>query len=727
MKKAIIFPVVLLVFLSIFQKGNAEENRAQKYPIGNPGIRMTYSLEGDELPQSVVRKFELIVGAVEEDSGTLSQWFQLDAEKENKQRFTVWILASAYPSASLCIGKKETLRYIFSEVDLLPVEFVDQGDGTPILPTSGVWEYLLPRTEDGGSPLLPLAERVKYLGQEYVLERKEQGSILQVPRETMTISLTPDLLIGVPHNSKVKDETRRYDESDYEYVEFTRANYREMIKNGMNVFNVNAKQVKWIKQENIYYWGIGGDDISYPEDLYRSNYIGPAIFFDEPMVHVRDQVLRPKFKEDPTLRKRITPEIYFEEFKKEYHEAQQERSTTQFIKGLAQRDDVALGDMEFLQQNVYSWETMISSSLYQLSEGNGAPPAAIVFEPPGRFGAKRVLPELNMCFECQIPVSSPKNLLGIIMGFVRGAARVTDKEWGISIYGAVLRSEAYWLMTHAYEQGGTHFFFWDSYELAAVPYGEYLSLSRNLRDHAKRFPRHNLKRINRDAETAIVLPVGYNLGHVKMGIGNFSGLPELNMERRNELGVKYRDVMNNFYIEIERCIRLGVEYDLFWNLDGLELDGYREIVLIRKDGNIEVLQDGNRTVLESARIPERPEGDPPQLSVAVEIERKEDSNWVRALAQVSEGDAPIYYTQGANKDGIYRNTYVLWELYGPEEEDYTDFWKDRWDIQVVEEGDSAAVAIDFQINKPGAYRLRVSACDAAGRSTVVWNNIHIEK
>ena len=83
---------------------------------------------------------------------------------------------------------------------------------------------------------------------------------------------------------------------------------------------------------------------------------------------------------------------------------------------------------------------------------------------------------------------------------------------------------------------------------------------------------NSLEKLKNAAEVAILIPTGYNLGHVKMGIGNFSGLPELNMERKNSYGVKYRDVMNNFYIEIERCIRLGVEYDLFWNMENLELN-----------------------------------------------------------------------------------------------------------------------------------------------------------
>ena len=70
------------------------------------------------------------------------------------------------------------------------------------------------------------------------------------------------------------------------------------------------------------------------------------------------------------------------------------------------------------------------------------------------------------------------------------------------------------------------------------------------------------------------MPPGYNLGHVAMGKGSLWGIGELNLERLNRKGVKYRTVMGNFFIEIERCIRLGVAYDLLWDVEGLQLSGY---------------------------------------------------------------------------------------------------------------------------------------------------------
>jgi glycerophosphoryl diester phosphodiesterase len=698
----------------------------KEYPLGKPGLSLGYSSKQKELPGSVVREFELVLGAVEIIDGIHYQWLQLNAEKENSQTYSLWILTSAYPSPSREIAQQNILRYLLSSDDSEALEFTDQSSGNSVLPGSGVWEYLLPRSANGNNPIHSPERIVKYLGLEYQLESRKQSIVPAIPHETHCISLTPDLLIGVPHNSKMKDETRRYDESDYEYVLLTEDNYSEMIRNGMNVFNVNSRQLKWIEKEDVYYWGIGGEDISYPESLYRSNYLGQALFMDEPMVHTRDHALRPKFKTDPSLRLRINPQLFFEEFKKEYHKSKYEGFTVQLLKGLANRPDVDIGDMDFLQANVYSWETMVSSAIYQLSEGDRSPPSAMVFEPPGRYGARRVIPELNMCFDCQIPVDDPHHLFGIIKGFLRGAARLTGKEWGVSIYGQVDRADAGWLLSHTYDMGGTHFFYWDTYQLAAVPYNEYLSLSRHLREYARNSPKRDLIELKHAAETAILIPPGYNLGHVKMGIGNLSGLPELNMERRNSHGIKYREVMSNLYTEIERCIRLGVKYDLFWNLVDLEYEGYREIITIREDGKVEILSKGKRSILDSARIPERPEGLAPQLSVELKPVDNRSSGTYRARATVTAGDAPVYYTQGANKEGVYLNSYVLWELYGPGEADYTDFWNDRWEVSVTEENNTATVEFEFSIEQSGSYRLRASTSDAEGRSSVVWKEIKTE-
>jgi hypothetical protein len=331
-----------------------------------------------------------------------------------------------------------------------------------------------------------------------------------------------------------------------------------------------------------------------------------------------------------------------------------------------------------------------------------------------------------MAYLCQIPIDDPKNLIDVIYGFLRGAARLTNKSWGTSIYGQVDRADAFWFFTHAYDLGARYFFFWDSARLACVPYGECLALTRNLRAHAESHPYRNLQKLKRAAEVAILLPAGYNLGHVYMGKGNLWGLGELNLERTNREGVKYRRVMGNFFTEIERCIREGVAYDLLWDIEERPVTGYRQVVRVREDGKVEVSADGKTTLHDGPRIPSRPGGDPPGLTIEVSTQTGEAPLHVTARALLTRGSSDIYYTLGADSNGVYRNAMVLWELYGPEPEDYRFLRDGSAEPRISSEGGRTEVEIQFTIGQPGAYRLRAATVDMAGRTTVVWKDITIE-
>lgn len=703
----------------------AEQNKKGIAPLGKPGTCLTYVHPKKVLPSSVVRQCMLTLGPVEERADKTVQWMQVEAIKESRETFRVWMLCSAYPSRDRRSAKRQILRYLFQPADTPIIEYRHQRSGSAILPTTGAWSFLLPWTEKGEDPFSTPAKKIFYLGHAYQLTSRKQGKELSGPPASQIVQLNPELLIGVPHNTRQKDATRRYDESDYEYAPLTQADYQEMIDAGLNCLNVDAEQAKWVQLEDVYYWGLTGRELAYPEDLYRSNYIGPAIFFDEPMVGTRDRVVRPKLQTDPELRKQYTPATFFEDFKKLYHHTKYEEAATLLLKGLADRQDVDLGEMQFLQQNIYSWETMVSSAAYQLGEGHASPPYAMVFEPPGRFGSRRILPEWNMCFDCQFPVNSPKNLIDVIYGFLRGAARLEDKEWGVSIYGGVDRADSFWFLTHAYDLGATLFFYWDTYQLACVPYPEVLAMTRHLQAHAKNFPERDLAKLKKAGEVAILLPPGYNLGHVQMGRGNLSGLAELNMERTNRHGIKYRQIMSNFLLEAERCLRLGVEADYFWQLEDLDLSDYREVVTVLETGQVRVVANGQVQILNSGRTPERPAGTAPQLSIAVNIDSTLRPAVVTARAQVIPGSAPIFYTPGADKKGIYHNHYVLWELYGPEPEDYSNLWQETWKVAVSEKADHTEVEIKFNLERRGRYRLRAATADWAGRSAVVWQEMQL--
>jgi hypothetical protein len=229
------------------------------------------------------------------------------------------------------------------------------------------------------------------------------------------------------------------------------------------------------------------------------------------------------------------------------------------------------------------------------------------------------------------------------------------------------------------------------------------------------------------AEIAILLPPGYNLGHVYMGKGNLWGLGELNLGRLNREGVKYRTVMGNFFTEIERCIRMGVAYDLFWDIEGYKFPGYREVVHIREDGKVAVEINGKKILYNGPRIPNRPEGNPPQLAVKLSNETGKSPLEISARAYLIEGSSPVYYTLGANRKGIYKNVKVFWELYGPKEENYRFLHDWNREPRIRDEGTRTRVDINFKISRPGKYHLRAATVDLAGRTAFVWKNIIVEE
>lgn len=684
--------------------------------IGQPGLTAGYRLESSgELRSSVVKSVTLSLGATVTMAGREYQWIGLRAEKADGRGFRVWLLSDGYPAADLEQARSLVARYVMEEAGMPPRDFRSALDDTPVLPSMGGWSYMFPRGEAGGEPF---PASVRYLGHRYTRVSLRQGLPALPPANAAVLKLRADTLIGPPSNRRQKDETRRYDDSEYDFQILTRDDYRTMAASGINCVNVNLEQAAWAENLGIFYWNAAGQ-LPFPELLYRPLYLGPALFLDEPAVTTRDHVLRARLAKDEGFRQAISPQIAFDAFRQRFRESMENGAPVALIRGLATRKDVDLGDMKFRQQNLYTWETMVATYAWQLSQDPHVP-EAVVFEPPGHIGTARTIPEMNMTYGTQIPVGDPQALTDILFGFLRGAARATGKDWGVSIYGSVQRADTNYWFTHAYDLGATRFHFWDNARLACVPFGEVLALSKLLRDHAGNNPHRDLVRLRNAAEVAILLPPGYTLGHVMIGKGPLWGIGEMNLERTNRAGVKYRSVMSNFFLEIERCRRLGVAFDSLWDLPATQPKGYREVVRIREDGKVEVTENGRTTVLDGARKPVRPVGDPPGLNVTVSAEPAEGELEVTARARVVETSAPVYYTTGPDPEGVYHNQMAAFELYGPGEADYQFLAPAHFRPTVWREAGRATVEMRFAITRPGNYRLRTATVDLAGRTAVVW-------
>ncbi len=604
--------------------------------------------------RATLRSFVLTAGP--------SGWVSFEAVKRDGTGFAVHV--------------QGTSRYLLQEGTGPVREFRHPVSGAAVRPSLGGWAQVFPTVE---------APTLTVLGHEY--RRVGERDIAPPAGATETVYLQPDLLVGPAHNKRQKDETRRYDTSEYEYVRMDEGDFRLMADAGVSCVFVDAEQVAWAERLGLFYWGT--TSLPYPEMFYRPQYMGPVIFLDEPAVGTRDHVLRPRMEKDAAFRRAVSPKVAMEAFAEHFAESAK-RNSSALMKQLRARKDIDLGNLDFAQGNLYSWETMEASASYELSRDKTVP-AAFVWEPAGRVGTWRTVPELNISYGTRFPIRQDV-LPSIVFGFLRGAARATGKEWGISIYGAVERADAPYWMTRAYDDGATRFHFWDNYQLACVPFGEVLAHARVLKAHAKAHPRlapvpWGLAAAPR-AELAIVIPAGYNLGHVHMGKGLLWGLPEMHRERANGAGGTYGSVMGAALAEMEKAIRDGVRFDVLWDLPGVEPKGYARVVRIG----------------ENASAPAR-RGEGPAVSVTISGGA---GGWYTGRAE-SRGD--LYYTTGADATGVYRNARFYWEVYGPEEED----------MRIIPPSET----VRFHLTRPGKYRARVGAVDREGRSTVEWREITV--
>jgi len=70
---------------------------------------------------------------------------------------------------------------------------------------------------------------------------------------------------------------------------------------------------------------------------------------------------------------------------------------------------------------------------------------------------------------------------------------------------------------------------------------------------------------------------------------------------------------------------------------------------------------------------------------------------------------------------------VLWELFGPKEEDYRFLNREHSEIRIDQTETVAEVEIRFRLERSGSYRLRAAIVDMAGRTAVEWQTIAVSR
>src|SRR5262245_14813378 len=117
--------------------------------LGPPGRTARYIVESAaNLRSSMVKKYTLSLGPAERASGKEYQWLLIHATKEDGREFRVWFLTEGFPPTTLDTARRKVSKYLLQEGSARPIEFLNRLSRDPILPSSGAWQYLVPRASD---------------------------------------------------------------------------------------------------------------------------------------------------------------------------------------------------------------------------------------------------------------------------------------------------------------------------------------------------------------------------------------------------------------------------------------------------------------------------------------------------------------------------------------------------------------------------------------------------
>ncbi len=509
---------------------------------------------------------DFVYGPYENDS----IWWQLAVKASEDDESPLFVLRALTSSDPLTTDTENLKfhRYILSipaKDDIL--EYVNINTESALIPAWKDFErYFVPHIAFGSHKQDRLPETLEYLG--HVLTLKYVGHNVSWENwdSAKVLELDPELLVGTGRNFK-DDEGHRLpqvpERQNYTYVKFEEKDYKLMIDTGINLFTIAPDQEKWVRNEPVFYLRpVAGDpQLSYPADLYRSNYIGSVMFMDEPaIIMVGDKNIHNTLKyfsdAATAVQKRVRERYYsgghYSAFQLE----------TQF-----EQAGVNLGDMKLEQHDFPAWETIFDMAYYELAaEVNG-----IVHE--GRY---QLEPFDNAVakFADAPRKHTPEELLHYHFAFLRGAARSFGKYWGTSIYGQCDPDISPLAINMAYDMGARYIWFWTSDHDHHMPFPEQLELVRNLRRHEAENPRPSIAGKQETIDTAIAIPYGYFLS-----LDNLWWVRVLDQEAKNEAYKKYENLVRNAVKAIHQAMDQGHDFDILVN-DGRDIKGYKNVVNI---------------------------------------------------------------------------------------------------------------------------------------------------
>lgn len=495
-------------------------------------------------------------------------WYRLEGTKVNRDSFTVWFLASANPFIAPSRGDITFYRYILREPNQGAIEYINQQTRTALLPLFRLREELLPRTDGRAFPF----ESGTYLGHALRFKQEKPPARQMQPLPEITkLVFRIDLVIGTARNFRDDGTGRKSKKDNHTYVPFTRSDYDTMIAAGINYFKTKGKQTDWICRRAVFYDGCNSD-VAFPEELYRPNFLGLQMFIDEPACR-----LAGKYPNNAP----------FAEAVKMIHEHIRQKADNTNYRNLLTQNGIDLGSLDLTEPDIPIWETYVGTSYYQLE----ANPVGLIQECRWRIDPNSdsqqilMLQRINEEFGVDIPIT-PKSLFTWYYAQLRGSARAFDTKWGMSIYGQAEPQLRLSSMKQAYDWGAEYIWLWTSDRDHHVPFNEQLMLARQISRYARAHRRADPEKLRRAASTAIVLPYGYTLPTCWQL--HTWGTHIYPLSRKNHLGLTYKQVLTPAVIEIARCLKDNVAYDVVPAGRQFDPDGYDQVIWIGEDGTARI-------------------------------------------------------------------------------------------------------------------------------------------
>lgn len=517
---------------------------------------------------------EVVRGPSEKIQNAANAWWQINIRKSDEANAEPLVQIRMLTSRNPLDGGEEPIRFARYLVRLPAAaeafEYRNIHTGRALLPAwGGFTDHFIPHSARGSGHPSGLPETANHLGHVLSLRSVEQNARWDAWDDVKILNLDPELLVGTARGFKDKEGHRlpqTPQRQNYTYVPYTPEDYRLMFEAGTNLFWVEPGEPERIVRTNPAFYirgrGDGKTELQYPADLYRSNYLGAAMFMDEPAILlIGDKEVAGQLRHSTDAANAIEMRV-----RATYN------SNGDYGRYALERPNSGkyfnTGDMRLDQYDYPAWETIYETTFYQMAGGlNG-----LVHE--GRYQLEQ-FDKAVARFSHKDRKHTPEQLLKYYYAFLRGGTRPFGKYWGTAIYGQCDPALSPKAITLAYDMGARYIWYWTSDHDHHLPWVEQMELTRTLRKHAAEHPRPSISNSKQTLDTAIVVPYGYI-----PSLDDLSWIRSLSTDQaKGEPMQKYLRLMERLMAAVHDAYDRNADFDITID-DGREITGYQKVIRI---------------------------------------------------------------------------------------------------------------------------------------------------